>query len=91
MFLRAKGHILMENKSFGGFSADLHRKNHPAALGRIPVSGGFAAIFAGVEPARLRYLVLFAGKSPSYASHKSYLPTSVHHRGMGLASGSVHP
>jgi hypothetical protein len=40
----------MENTSFGRFSAGLHRKNHPA-VGGIPVSGGFTAIFAGLEPA----------------------------------------
>jgi hypothetical protein len=32
----------MENAFFCGFSASLHRKNSPAAVGRILVSGGLA-------------------------------------------------
>jgi hypothetical protein len=36
--------------------------------------GGLAAIFAEVEPARLRNEARFAGKSPSYTSLKSYRP-----------------
>jgi hypothetical protein len=47
--LRAEGRILMENTSFGGFNAGLYRKNHPAFVGRIPVSGGFSTIFAKLE------------------------------------------
>jgi hypothetical protein len=60
----AEEHILMENTSFVRFSAGLHHKNHPPAFGGIPVSGGFSAIFAGLEPARLCYLARFAGKNP---------------------------
>jgi hypothetical protein len=59
----AEGHILTENTSFGGFSAGLHCKNFPAAVGGIPVSERFAAIFAGLEHTRLRYPALYAGRT----------------------------
>jgi hypothetical protein len=49
------------------------------------------AIFAELEPARLRHQARFAGKSSSYASLKSYRPTSVHRRGIGLESGGPDP
>jgi hypothetical protein len=87
----AKGHSLTENMSFFGFGAGLNHKNHPGVVSGIPVSGGLAAIFAELEPARLRHQARFAGKSPSYASLKSYPPTSVHHRGIRPESGSVYP
>jgi hypothetical protein len=83
----AKGCSLAENMPFCGFSAGLRRKNHPVALSGILVSGGLAAIFAELEPARLRHGARFAGKSPSYASLKSYRPTSVRHSGIGPESG----
>jgi hypothetical protein len=82
----AEGHIQMENTSFGGFSNSLHCINCPAAIGRIPVSGGLAAIFAG-----LHYQARFAGKSPGYASLKSGCPMSVHRYGIGLASSGIYP
>jgi hypothetical protein len=50
-----------------------------------------AAIFAGLEFAGFLYLMRFEGKSPGYASLKSGCPTSVHRRGMGLASGGIYP
>jgi hypothetical protein len=46
---KAEGRSLMENTSFCGFGTGLHRKNHPAAVSRIPVSGGLATIFAEFE------------------------------------------
>jgi hypothetical protein len=61
----------MENTSFCGFSASLRRKNHPAVISGIPISGGLAAIFAELETARLWHQVRFAGNSPSYTSLKS--------------------
>jgi hypothetical protein len=88
----AKGRILKENTDvFVRFSTGLHCKNHPEIVGGIPVSGGLAAIFPGLEPARLRYLAHFAGKGPGYASLKSGHPTSVHRRGIGLASRGIYP
>jgi hypothetical protein len=72
----------MKNMPFGKFSTGLYRKNRFAAVGRIVVSGGLAAIFAGPEPARLCYPVRFAGKSPGYASLKSGCPSSIHRHGM---------
>jgi hypothetical protein len=71
----AEGRSLIENKSFCGFSAGLRRPNHLAVVGGILVSSGFAAIFAELELAGLRHQARFAGKSPSYASLKSYRPT----------------
>jgi hypothetical protein len=70
----------MENMPIGRFSASLPCKNHIAAVGGILISGGFAAIFAG-----LLYLMHFAGESPGYASLKSGRPTYVHHSRIGLA------
>jgi hypothetical protein len=66
----AQGRSLIENTSFCGFSAGLHRPNQLAAVGGILVSSGFAAIFAKLELAGLRHQTRFAGKSPSYASLK---------------------
>jgi hypothetical protein len=80
----------MENMSFGRFSAG-HHKNHPAAVGGIPVSGRLAAIFAGLEPARLRYPARFAGIRPGYASLKSGCPKTVHSHGIGPASSDIYP
>jgi hypothetical protein len=82
----AEGCSLIENTSFCGFSAGLHRPNHLAAVGRILVFGGLAAI-AGLEFTGLWHQAHFAGKSPSYASLKSKRPTSVHRSGIGLESG----
>ncbi len=67
----AEGRSLIENMSFCGFSAGLHRPNHLAAVGGILVFGGLAAIIAELEPAQLLYQARFAGKSPSYDSLKS--------------------
>jgi hypothetical protein len=77
--------------SFCGFGAGIRRSNHLAAIGRILVFGGLAAIFAELEPARLRNQARFACKSPSYASLKSYLPTSVHRRRIRPESGGIYP
>jgi hypothetical protein len=87
----AEGRSLTDNTSFCGFSASLHRKNSSAAVSGIPVSGGLATIFAQLEPARLRHQARFSGKGPSYASLKSYRPTSVHRRGIGAQSGGIFP
>jgi hypothetical protein len=87
----AQGHSLIENMSFSGFSTSLHRKNHPAAVSGNQVSGGLAAIFAELEPARLRHQARFAGKSPSFPSLKSCFPTSVNRRGIGPESGGIYP
>jgi hypothetical protein len=81
-FLGAKGHMLIENMSFSGYSAGLHHQNHPVVVGRILDSSRLAVIIASIEFARLLYLQHFAGKRPSYASCKSGSPTSVHRRGM---------
>jgi hypothetical protein len=56
----------------------------------IPIFGGLAAIFGGLESAGLLYLMRFAGESPGYTSHKSGCPTSVHCCGMGAASNGIH-
>jgi hypothetical protein len=61
-------HILMENMSFGGFSAGPHCKEHPVAVGRILDSSKFAAIFVGLEPAELCYLACFGVESPDDVS-----------------------
>jgi hypothetical protein len=87
----AEGRSLMEKMFFCGFSANLHRKNHPAAVSGIPVSGGLATIFPELEPAQLRHQACFAGKSPSYTSLKSYRPMSVHRRGIEPESGGMYP
>jgi hypothetical protein len=58
----------MENMAFSGFSAGLHRPNHLAAVDGILVFGGLAAIFAGLEYARLLNRQRFAAKRPGYAS-----------------------
>jgi hypothetical protein len=86
----AEGHNLTKNTSFCGFSTSLHRKNYLVAVSRILVSGRMATIFAELEPAWLRHQAWFAGKSPSYASFKSYHPTSVHRSGIGLESSSIY-
>jgi hypothetical protein len=87
----AKGHSLMENTSFCRFGSGLHRKNYPAAVSGILVSGGLITILAKLEPARLRHQARFAGKSPSYASLKSNRPTSVHCRKIGPETGGIYP
>jgi hypothetical protein len=43
----------MKNTPFGGFSAGLHRSNQLAAVNRILVFGGLAAIFPKLEVAGL--------------------------------------
>jgi hypothetical protein len=50
----------MENMTFGGFSADQHGQNHPAAVGGILDFGGLAAICAILEFTGLFYLQRFA-------------------------------
>jgi hypothetical protein len=87
----AEGRSLIENTSFCEFSPGLRRPNHLAAVGRILVFGGLAAIFAGLEFAGLRHQAPFAGKRPSYASLKSKRPTSVHRSGIGPESGGPDP
>jgi hypothetical protein len=87
----AEGHSLIKTTSFCGFSAGLRHPNHLAAVGGILVSSRFAAIFAELELAGLRHQARFAGKSPSYASLKSYRPTSVHRCGIGAESGGNFP
>jgi hypothetical protein len=87
----ANGRIQTENTSFSGFSSGLHRKNHPAAIGRILDSSRLVAIFAGLEFAKLLYLQRFSGESPGYTSRQSSCPMSVHHRGMGPANGGTYP
>ncbi len=59
------------------------------AVSGISIFGGLAAIFAGLEFEGLLYIMRFSGGSPGFASLKSGHPTSVHHRGMGPASGSI--
>ncbi len=76
----------MQSTYFSGFSAGLHHKNNPVAVNVILYSGGLAALFARLEFVGLLYLQRFAGKSPGYASGQSSCPTSLHRRGMGLAS-----
>ncbi len=88
---QAKGCSLMENTSFWGFSSGLCRPNHLAAVGRILVFSGLAAICARLEFAGLRHQARFAGKSPSYASLESYRPTSTHCLGIGPESGGPDP
>jgi hypothetical protein len=68
----AEGRSLIKIR-FCGFSAGLRRPNDLAAVGRILVFGGLAAIIAELEPARLRYQPCFAGKSPSYNTSHSNL------------------
>jgi hypothetical protein len=45
-------------------------QDHPAVVGGILDSGGLAAIFAGLEPTGLCYLMCFAGERPGYTSRK---------------------
>jgi hypothetical protein len=59
----------MENRPFGRFSAGLGCLNQLAAVGRILVFGGFAAIFTGLEFTGLLNWQHFAAKRPGYASH----------------------
>jgi hypothetical protein len=54
---------------FGGFSAGLRRPNQLAAIGRILVFGGLAAMFAELEFAGLLNRQRFAAKRPGDASH----------------------
>jgi hypothetical protein len=58
----------MENTPFGGFSAGLRRLNQLAAVAKILVFGGLAAIFAVLEFAGLLYRQRFVAKRPGYAS-----------------------
>ncbi len=89
--LRSRGRILTENTLFSGFIAVLHCQNRPAAVGGLHVSGGLAAIFAGLEFAGQSYLMCFAGKSPGYASIKSCHALSICRHGTGPASGDIFP
>jgi hypothetical protein len=54
----------MENKSFSGFTISPYCQDHPAVVGEILVSSGLIAIFTGLEPAGIRYLVRSADESP---------------------------
>jgi hypothetical protein len=58
----------MENTPFGEFSAGLRRPNQLAAVGRILVYGGLAAIFAELEFAGLFNRQRLAAKRSGYAS-----------------------
>ncbi len=60
------------------------------AVSRILDPGRLAAIFVH-EFAGLLYLTHITGESQGYASLKSCRPTSVHRRGMVLASSSIYP
>jgi hypothetical protein len=86
----SSGRILMENTPFSGFSSGLCRQNCLAIVGGIHISGGLAAIFAGLEFAGLLYMMRFAGESPGYASFKSEPPTSVHPRRIGPVRGGIY-
>jgi hypothetical protein len=66
--LGPKGRSLTENTPFGGFSAGLRRLNQLAAIGRILVFGGLAAIFAELEFAGLFNRQRHAAKRSGYAS-----------------------
>jgi hypothetical protein len=66
--LGPEGCSLTENTPFGGFSAGLGSPNHLAAVGRILVFGGMAAIFTRLEFAGLLNR-RFAAKRPGHASH----------------------
>ncbi len=66
--LGPEGRSLTENSPFDGFSASLRRPNQLAAVGRILVFGGLAAIFAELEFAGLLNWQRFAAKRPGYAS-----------------------
>jgi hypothetical protein len=59
---------LTENTAFGRFRAGLHRPNQLAAVGRILVFGGLAAIFAKLEFTGLLNPQRFAAKRPGYTS-----------------------
>jgi hypothetical protein len=58
----------MENTPFGGFSASLRHSNQLAAVGRILVFSGLAAIFAELEFAGLLNRQRLAAKRSGYAS-----------------------
>ncbi len=60
------------------------------AVGGIPIFGGLAAIFAGLEFAGLLYLARFAGERLDNNSRQFERPISVHRRGMGPASGGIY-
>jgi hypothetical protein len=66
--LGPEGRSRTENSPFDGFSAGLRRPNQLAAVGRILVFGGLAAIFAELEFAGLLNRQRFAAKRPGYAS-----------------------
>ncbi len=53
---------MTENTSLGRFSASPDRQNRPGTVCGIPDSGRLAAIFAGLEPARLCYLAHLQAK-----------------------------
>jgi hypothetical protein len=48
-----------------------------------------AAIFSGLEPPGLCYLLRFPCERPGYASQKSGRPTSISRHRMGPVSGSL--
>ncbi len=80
---------LAKNTPLGRFS--LHCWNRLAAVRRIPIFGGMAAIFARLEFAGLLYLIRFSCESPGYRSLKFGRHTSVHRCGIGLASRGIYP
>ncbi len=66
--LGPEGRSLTENMPFGGFSAGLRRSYQLAAVGRILVFGGLAAIFAELEFAGLLNRQRLAAKRSGYTS-----------------------
>jgi hypothetical protein len=66
--LGPEGRSLMENMPFSRFSAGLRCPNHLAAVGRILLFSGFAAIFAELEFTGLLNRQRFVAKRPGYAS-----------------------
>jgi hypothetical protein len=89
--LGPEGRSLMENTPFSGFSAGLRLPNHLAAVGRIMVFGGLAAISPEHEFGELLNRQRFEAKRPGYASHEFRGPTSICRCGMEPTSGGPDP
>jgi hypothetical protein len=85
-----RGGILAKNTSFGGFSTGPHRQDDPVVVGRILDSSRLATFFTRLEFAGPLYVACFEGERPGDASHPFDHPTSIHHCGMGPASGGIH-
>ncbi len=84
--------ILMEIMSSGGFSTGPHHQNHPAVIKRILDSGGVAAIFAGLEFARLFYLTHLQAQVQATPYTNVTIITAEcdhHYRGMRPPSGRI--